>query len=153
MPGFFVCLFLCLFILFKYSWLHFQPDLPWPHLPLPPFSFVNGSLIHGPWWPFPFFPLLSPSLLPSGYCQFVLYFYVSAYIWSCFYIFVHWYAIIVRKYLEFYIYLYYCEVTIIYLIISIFILICIQWLKYYWPTGKYFLEFHPTVLFPTTLSL
>ena len=54
-----------------------------PHLPpsiLTRFSFVHGSFIHVLWWPFPFFPPLFLSFLPSGYCQFVLYFNVSGYI-------------------------------------------------------------------------
>ena len=73
------------FLLFKYSCLHFLPTTL-PHPPSPPtlnptpFGFVHVSLIHVPWWPFPFFPMLSPTLLPSGYCQFVLYFHVSGYI-------------------------------------------------------------------------
>ena len=57
-----------LFLLFfKYSCLHFLPTtLPCPtdpYLPpsvLPHFGFVHESFIHVPWWPFPFFPPLSP---------------------------------------------------------------------------------------------
>ena len=62
----------------------FSPNhSPPPHWSLPPtldptpFSFVHVSFIHVPWRPFPYFPPLSLSPLPSGYCQFVLYFKVS----------------------------------------------------------------------------
>ena len=80
-------IFAFVLMLFKYSCLHF-PDTTFPcsihpHLPtsiLPPFGFVHGSVIRVPWWPFPFFPPLSPSYLPPGYYQFVLYFNVSGYI-------------------------------------------------------------------------
>ena len=59
-----------------------------PHAPLPhssppstlkptPFGFIHVSFIYVPWKPFPYFPLLPCSLLPSGYCQFLLYFSVS----------------------------------------------------------------------------
>ena len=41
---------------------------------LPQVVFVHGSFIHVPWWLFPFLAPLSPSLLSSGYCYFVLYF-------------------------------------------------------------------------------
>ena len=44
---------------------------------LHPIVFVHGSFIHVPWWPFPFFAPLSASPVPSGSCQFVLYFHVS----------------------------------------------------------------------------
>ena len=54
--------------------------LPPPNLNRTPLWFVHGSFIHVPWQPSLFFPPLSPSLLPSGYCQFVLYFNVSHYI-------------------------------------------------------------------------
>ena len=57
-----------------------SPPTTQPHLPpliLPLFGFVHESFIHVPWWPFPFFPLLSPFPFPSGYCPFVLYFNVS----------------------------------------------------------------------------
>ena len=72
-------------MLFKCSCPHFPTTtyFPLPHasrLPpsiLPSSGFVHGSFIHVPWWPFPFFPPLSPSPLPSGYCHFVLYFNVS----------------------------------------------------------------------------
>ena len=53
------------------------------HLPpsiLTPFDFVQRSFIHVAFWLFPFIPLLSPSTLLSGYCQFVLYSNVSDYI-------------------------------------------------------------------------
>ena len=80
---------LLLFLLFKYHCLHFPTTTfshhthPYfPPLLLPPrFGFVHGSFINVPWWHHPFFPPLSPSSLPSGYCQFVLYFNVSGYIW------------------------------------------------------------------------
>ena len=67
-------------LLFKYSWLHFPSPLPLPPIPTlvpTPFGFVHGSFIHVPWWPFLYFPPLSPFPLPSGYCQFVPYFNVS----------------------------------------------------------------------------
>ena len=53
-----------------------------PPLTLKPISFSFGhvSFIHVPWWTFPYFLPLSLSPLPSGYCQFVLYFNVSGYI-------------------------------------------------------------------------
>ena len=61
-----------------------------PHLPpsiLPTFGFVHGSFIHVPWQPFTFFSLLSSSHLPSGYCQFGLYFNVSGSILlACFFL-------------------------------------------------------------------
>ena len=56
------------------------PCPTYPHLLpsiLPPFGFVHGSFIHDPWQPFPFFPLSSPSPVPAGHGQFVLYFHVS----------------------------------------------------------------------------
>ena len=56
----------------------FSPHPTHPCLPpliLHPFGFIHVSFIHVPWWPFPFFPII-----PSGYCQFVLYFSVSGYI-------------------------------------------------------------------------
>ena len=46
------------------------------HSILPPAVLVRGSFINVP-WSFPFFPLLSPSLLPFGHCQFVPYFHIS----------------------------------------------------------------------------
>ena len=61
---------------------HYSPlPYPLPHLPhsilplhcLCPWVLHTCSLT----WPFPFFPLLFPSLLPSGHCQFILYFHVS----------------------------------------------------------------------------
>ena len=71
-------------LLFKYSYLHFHPNMSpllYPSLPptlkLTPFGFVHVSIIHVPWWPFPYYPLLSLSPLLSGYWQFVLYFNVS----------------------------------------------------------------------------
>ena len=64
----------------------FLPPRP-PPQPSPPrtlkptvFGFVHVSFIHVPWWLLPYFPPLSLYLLPSGYCQFVLYFNVSGYI-------------------------------------------------------------------------
>ena len=56
-----------------------SPSHPSPPLTLDPtpFGFVLVSVIQVPWWPFPIFSPLSPSHLPSGYCQFVLYFNVS----------------------------------------------------------------------------
>ena len=45
------------------------------------FGFVHGSFIHVPGWLFHFFPSLLLSSLPSGYCQLVLYFNVSGYIY------------------------------------------------------------------------
>ena len=72
-------------LLFNYSCPHYPPITLlhpiYPHLTLSVLShsvvFVRGSFIHVPLSPFPFFPLLSPSNLPSGHCQFVLYFHVS----------------------------------------------------------------------------
>ena len=73
--------------MFEYICLHFSTtSFPYPthlHLPtsvLPPFGLVHGSFIHVHLQPFPVFPLIFPSPLPSGYCQFVLYFNVSGYI-------------------------------------------------------------------------
>ena len=43
-----------------------------PH-PSTPVVLVHGSFTHVPWWPFPFFVLLSPSPLPSGYYLFFIY--------------------------------------------------------------------------------
>ena len=65
------------------------PPLLSPALPCPPSSPTFNPPHHCclcPWvlytfsltWPFHFFPLLSSSPLPYGYCQFVLYFHVSA---------------------------------------------------------------------------
>ena len=48
---------------------------PQSHLPL---GSVHGSLIHVHLRPFPFFPTLFPSPLPSGYCQFIVECNVSA---------------------------------------------------------------------------
>ena len=54
-----------------------------PHLSTPPtlkpthFGFVHVSFIHVPWWAFPHFAPLTLSPLPSGFCEFVLYFNVS----------------------------------------------------------------------------
>ena len=60
-----------------------SPALPTPNLPvsiLPaslPIVFVHGSFIQVPWIdPSPSFPCYPPAL-PSGYCEFVLYFSVS----------------------------------------------------------------------------
>ena len=50
------------------------------------FGFVQMSFIHVPWWPFPYFPWLFLSLLPSCYCQFVLYFIFKNWVrnrWRC----------------------------------------------------------------------
>ena len=54
-----------------------------PHLEPTSFDFVPVSFIHVPWWTFPYFPPLSFSPLPSGYCQLVLYFHVSGYVFAC----------------------------------------------------------------------
>ena len=73
-------------LLFKYSCSIFTPLRLLPHsswlstLEPTPFGIVYVSVIHVLWWTFPYFPPLSPSLLPSGYCQFVLYFNISGYI-------------------------------------------------------------------------
>ena len=63
--------------MFEYSCLHFPTNtFPRPihtHLPpsIPPaFGSIHGSLIHVHLRPFPFFPTLFPSPLPSSYCQF-----------------------------------------------------------------------------------
>ena len=72
-------------LLFNYSSSHFPPycSLPYPP-PLskfnphsrspPPIVFVHES------WPIPFFTPLSPSLVPSGHCQIVHFFYVTGFI-------------------------------------------------------------------------
>ena len=72
--------------MFKYHCLHFLTTTfpPPTHIYLtpsilPPFGFVHESFIHVHLWPFPFFPTLLPSSLPSGYRQFVLNFNVSGY--------------------------------------------------------------------------
>ena len=82
-----ILVFSSFLLLFKYICLHFStttfPYSTHPHLPLsilPQFGFVPGSFIQVPWQAFSFFPWLSPSTLPSGHCQFVLYFNVSVYI-------------------------------------------------------------------------
>ena len=65
-----------------FSHHHFPPPTH-PHLPpsiLSPFGFVHVSFIHFHLPPFPFFPMLFPSSLPSGHCQFVLNFNISGYI-------------------------------------------------------------------------
>ena len=49
---------------------HFPPLIP------PPFGFVHVSFIHVSEDPSPSPPAIFPSHLPSGYCQFVLYFSV-----------------------------------------------------------------------------
>ena len=74
-------------LLFKYSWPHCLPtNPPPPHPSLPstlnptPFGFVHVSNIYVTWWPFPYFPPSSLSLLPSCYCQFALYFNAVDYI-------------------------------------------------------------------------
>ena len=61
---------LFIYLFFKHSCLHFpSTTIPSPLPSLPPkpgtypFGFVHGSFIHGPWWPFPYFPPLS---LPSS---------------------------------------------------------------------------------------
>ena len=80
---FFLFLGIIYLLLFKYRCLHLTPsNYPKPHTSpiLPPLGLVHVSFKHVPWWPFPFFPLLSPSPLPSGYCQIILYFSVSGYI-------------------------------------------------------------------------
>ena len=71
-------------LLFHYSCPHFSPiTLPCPTFPhflhsilSYPVVFAHMSFIQVPWL-FPFFPPLPPSPLPSGHCQFVLYFHVS----------------------------------------------------------------------------
>ena len=94
-----ICLFILfyfifIFLLFKYSCLHFPPTIP-PHpshLHLPPLilpaplGFVHVSFIDVPENPSPFshhYPL-PPS--PSGYCQFVLNFNVSGYFYKYFFL-------------------------------------------------------------------
>ena len=75
---YFILLFL---LLFKYICLHFPPHLsstPTSH----PQSYPLLALSMGPLYifldlTFSPFSLIIPSLLPSGYCQFVLYFNVS----------------------------------------------------------------------------
>ena len=92
-------LFIYLFLLlFKYSCVPFPATIftipPTPHLPLsilPTFGFVHGSFVHVPWCPFPFFPLLLLYALPSGSCQFVLYFNVSL-VFFFFYALIYWWA-------------------------------------------------------------
>ena len=77
-------------LFFSVVQVQFSP-FPTYHCPLPhpfpsptaillPFGFVHVSFIYVPWWPFPYFPPLPFSSLPSGCCQFVLYFNVSGYI-------------------------------------------------------------------------
>ena len=75
-----------LLLLFKYSCLHFHPTTaPHPTHPcLPPLNLPPLALSMCPLYmfldgPLPTFPHY-PSPLPSGYCQFVLYFNVSGYI-------------------------------------------------------------------------
>ena len=89
LPELFIYFILFYFLSFvQYQLSPFSPHhslLPYPPSP-PTFSppplvvFLHGSFIHVPWWPFHFFALLSASFLPSGYCQFVLYFHFSGYI-------------------------------------------------------------------------
>ena len=56
-----------------------SPPYPPSHIQsYSPSVFFHGSFICVPWWPFPFFPLLSPSTLPSGHCHFVIYYHGSA---------------------------------------------------------------------------
>ena len=58
-------------LLINYSCPNFPP-VALPHATQPPAPLVSthpivlvpGSFIHVPWWPFPFFPLLSPSPFP-----------------------------------------------------------------------------------------
>ena len=80
-------IFFLFLLMFKYNCLHFptttfpcptHTHLP-PSIPLP-LVIVHGSLIHVHLHPFPFFPMLFPSPLPSSYCQFVANFNVSGYI-------------------------------------------------------------------------
>ena len=84
---FFVCFTLAIYYYFYCCAITAVPmspsNSPPPH-PLSPLTFnlslhvvfVHESFICVSWWPFPFLPpLFSP--LPSGDCQFVLYFYVS----------------------------------------------------------------------------
>ena len=68
-----------IFLFFQYSCLHY-PATIFPRPTLSP----SPALATGPLYvflddPFPSF-LLSPTSLPSAYCQFVLNFYVSGYI-------------------------------------------------------------------------
>ena len=61
--------------------------LPHPSLPLSleptSFGFVYVSFTYLPWWLFPSFPPFFLFSLPSGHCQFVLYFNVSGYLFAC----------------------------------------------------------------------
>ena len=79
--------YMCLFFHFFYCLITVVPIFP----PLPSLALLIPHLPHSvfplphclyPWWlytcsltwPFPFFTPLSSSLLPSGHCQFILYF-------------------------------------------------------------------------------
>ena len=62
-----------------YSPLHYLLPPPTFNFPLP-CCLCPWAFIHVPWWPFPSFAQLFLSPLPSGYCQFLLYFHVSGYI-------------------------------------------------------------------------
>ena len=64
-------------LLFKYSCLHFQPTWPPTHPNLPPLNLHPLALSMCPSYMFLDGPPIIPSPLPSGYCQFVLYFSVS----------------------------------------------------------------------------
>ena len=70
-----VQLFPCSHHHFPHPIHHCLPPSIFPH-----FGFVHVSFIQVSWWPFPSFPLFSPSSLPSGYFQFVLNLIVSGYI-------------------------------------------------------------------------
>ena len=83
---FFLFFFLYFLLMFKNSCLHFPHTTPLTHPPPPPtinlipLWFVYGSFIHVPWWPFPFFPPLSPSPLirdieKKNKLTFLFYFY------------------------------------------------------------------------------
>ena len=58
-----------------YSPLPYPPPLPHSILPLPLCLCLCVLYTCSFTWPFPFFPLLCPSHLPCGHCQFVLYFH------------------------------------------------------------------------------
>ena len=79
---YFSVLFKIFLLLFNYSCPSFPPiTLPCSTHPLPstfspPHLFVHGSFIHVPWLDHSPSFLHYPSL-PSGHCQFVLYFHVS----------------------------------------------------------------------------
>ena len=72
-PSFYYC---CLVTVVLLS--HALTPPPAPRVNVPPITHAHESSIHVPRLaPSLFFPLLPPSLLPSGHCQFVLYFHVS----------------------------------------------------------------------------